>query len=147
MEKMVFGRLQDNWALPRLGVNYMYGYYRQQSYGPGNALADILSAYIKKQRADGALNAAANYNKQINDMGQQKAEQTPVQPEQYGTQAAQNAADQLLPTQFGQQKNFGINGSILDAATQYLNKDPRAVHGVQSNPVSFFPQNSESPDT
>ena len=119
----------------------------RQTYGPMNALADILGAYWEKQRADGALNDAANYNKQINDMGQQKAEQTPVQPENYGTQAAKNAADQLLPTQFGQQKNFGINGSILDAATQYLNKDPRAVQGVQSNPVSFFPQNSAGTDT
>lgn len=50
-------------------------------YGPMNALADILGAYWKKERIEGALNAAANYGKQINDMGQQKYIQNPVQPE------------------------------------------------------------------
>lgn len=139
------GRQQGSLVPQRLGVDDMYYGYRQQPYGPGNALVDILAAYIRKQRSDGAMDAAANYNKQIGALGNPQAEQVPVQEQSGADVAAQNAANQLMPsTQFGQQKNFGTNGSILDAATQYLNKDPRAVQGVQAADTST-PQTVSNP--
>ena len=39
----------------------MFGYYnQQQQYGPMNALADILGAYMHKKNTEGAMNYASD---------------------------------------------------------------------------------------
>ena len=109
-------------------------YYGQQpSYGPWNALADMLGAYWKKQSLDGALKYAENVGDQVDKATAPKMVQNPVQPEQYGTQAQQKAIQHLQTT--GQMPNpdwLGQNAQQpVDAATRaFMNYVPPA--GQQS---------------
>ena len=62
-----------------------------RSYGPMNALADILGAYMQKKNLEGAMDYADKYQKNLDDQTAQKYIQNPVQPEQNGTSAMNGA--------------------------------------------------------
>lgn len=53
-----------------------------ENYGPWNALADVLGAYIQKRSIDGAMKYADEFGKQVNDLQQQKMKMNQVQTEQ-----------------------------------------------------------------
>ena len=110
----------------------MYG--QQPSYGPWNALADMLGAYWKKQSLDGALKDAANIGDQVDKATAPKMVQNPVQPEQYGTQAAKKAEQYLVAT--GKMPNPDWLGQNVqqpaDAATRaFMNYVPQGVQAAQ----------------
>ena len=101
----------------------MYG----QEYGPWNALADVLGAYMQKKDLDGALNYAQNVGPMVDKATAPKMVQNPVKPEQYGTQAAKKAEQYLVAT--GKMPNpdwLGQNvQQPVDAATRaFMNYVP-----------------------
>lgn len=105
----------------------MIMYTGQQNYGPWNALADVLGAYWQKKSLDDALEYAQGMDKRIDDATAPKMIQNPVQPEQYGTQAAKKAAQYLVAT--GKMPNpdwLGQNvQQPVDAATRaFMNYVP-----------------------
>lgn len=75
-----------------------------------NALADILGAYMKKQRMLGAMDYASKYPQSLDNQTAQKYIQNPVQPEQNGTNAMNGAIHDM--TNSGQMVN-----------TDWLNKN------------------------
>ena len=108
----------------------MYG----QEYGPWNALADVLGAYMQKKDLDGALNYAQNVGPMVDKATAPKMVQNPVQPEQYGTQAAKKAEQYLVAT--GKMPNPDWLGQNVqqpaDAATRaFMNYVPQGVQAAQ----------------
>lgn len=108
----------------------MYG----QEYGPWNALADVLGAYMQKKDLDGALNDAQNVGTMVDKATAPKMVQNPVQPEQYGTQAAKKAEQYLVAT--GKMPNPDWLGQNVqqpaDAATRaFMNYVPQGVQAAQ----------------
>lgn len=108
----------------------MFGYYnQQQQYGPMNALADILGAYMHKKNTEGAMNYASDPANFITDPNQQQQQSIEQQPS--FLQAAQNygKTGNTIDTAINQNAtpNFqitgntsgGLNGSILNAAQNY----------------------------
>ena len=111
----------------------MYPDYRR-SYGPMNALADILGAYWQKKSLDGALEYAQNVSAMVDKATAPKMVQNPVQPEQYGTQAAKKAEQYLVAT--GKMPNPDWLGQNVqqpaDAATRaFMNYVPQGVQAAQ----------------
>lgn len=51
-------------------------------YGPWNALADVLGAYVEKKSIDGAMKYADEFGKQVDDLQKQKMKMNQVQTEQ-----------------------------------------------------------------
>ena len=121
----------------------MYG-QQQQYYGPLNALADILGAYMQKKNLEGAMDYADNYQKNLDDQTAQKYIQNPVQPEQNGTNAMNGAirdmtnSGQLVNTDWlgknkaqassdpgtaAPQNYVPTSGGVLAAAQNYFPKD------------------------
>ena len=108
----------------------MYG----QEYGPWNALADVLGAYMQKKDLDGALNYAQNVGTMVDKATAPKMVQNPVKPEQYGTQAAKKAEQYLVAT--GKMPNPDWLGQNVqqpaDAATRaFMNYVPQGVQAAQ----------------
>ncbi len=126
-----------------------------------NALADILGAYMKKQRMIGAMDYASNYQKNLDDQTAQKYIQNPVQPEQNGTNAMNGAirdmtnSGQLVNTDWlGKNKvqassdpgtaalqNYVPTSGVLAAAQSYLPKDTAA--GVANGLGDNFPAGTQ----
>ena len=107
----------------------MFGYNPyQKSYGPVNALADILGAYWQKKATDGAYDYVDQASQKMDDALKPKVQQTPV----YSQDASQNIASSMMPTA-GSQPDFLLsqqnnsapgNQSLLAAVQRYAAENP-----------------------
>ena len=110
-----------------------------------NALADILGAYMKKQRMIGAMDYASNYQKNLDDQTEQKYIQNPVQPEQNGTNAMNGAIRDM--TKSGQLVNTDWLGknkvqASSDPGTAALQNYVPTSGGVLAAAQSYFPKDT-----
>ena len=110
-----------------------------------NALADILGAYMKKQRMIGAMDYASNYQKNLDDQTAQKYIQNPVQPEQNGTNAMNGAIRDM--TNSGQLVNTDWLGknkvqASSDPGTAALQNYVPTSGGVLAAAQSYFPKDT-----
>ena len=117
----------------------------RQTYGPMNALADILGAYWKKQRIEGAMDYADNYQKNLDDQTAQKYIQNTVQPEQNGTNAMNGAIRDM--TNSGQLVNTDWLGknkvqASSDPGTAALQNYVPASSGVLAAAQNYFPKDT-----
>jgi len=136
-----------------------YG-YQQKSYGPVNALADILGAYMQKKNEDGAYADAANVATQADKLGQPQYNQVAVAPEE---DAAQIAAKSFMPSQANnlpapnglfsgmdqQKQKFAAldpNNSLMQAAQQYSSLDPSSHANKQAEYNQFAAAKAANPD-
>lgn len=143
-----------------------YGPYSQKSYGPINALADILGAYMQHKNEVGAYNDAAAVGAQADKAGQLQYQQTLPQPEQ---DASQTLAQNFIPHKVDPVADMAainptINtamGSGLRGALQQLNADnpnknqltmdmaqsPKVSDLAQSQPPTTQPQDQTDSST
>lgn len=120
---------------------------QQQYYGPLNALADILGAYMQKKNLDGAMDYADNYQKNLDDQTAQKYIQNPVQPEQNGTNAMNGAIRDM--TNSGQLVNTDWLGknkaqASSDPGTAALQNYVPTSGGVLAAAQNYFPKDTAS---
>lgn len=118
---------------------------QQQYYGPLNALADILGAYMQKKNLEGAMDYADNYQKNLDEQTAQKYIQNPVQPEQNGTNATNGAIRDM--TNSGQLVNTDWLGknkaqASSDPGTAALQNYVPTSGGVLAAAQSYFPKDT-----
>ncbi len=133
--------------------------YNQPNYGPWNALADILGAYIQKRSIDGAMNEAKNFDEQAQQAQYaQNTNTAPTVQTPMGQKVREDAMERMrrsgvMPnTDFlgvnGPKKlNFGADaafenntGSFLGAAKQYSPLQMQQNYAAQNNPLASSPQ-------
>lgn len=140
-------------------------YGSQQNYGPVNALADILGAYMQKKNEDGAYSDAANVATQADKLSQPKYNQVAVAPEE---DASQIAAKSFMPSQMKPSDITGLsplasqqnasapgNSGLVASMKQWQALNPNgAVTQVQADeqPQSLLQaeqnwQNTANPDS
>jgi len=134
--------------------------FGQNSYGPVNALADILGAYMQKKNEDGAYSDAANVATQADTLSQPKYNQVAVAPEE---DASQIAAKSFMPLQANnlpapngvfsdmeqQKQKFAAldpNNSLMQAAQQYSSLDPSSHANKQAEYSQFAAAKAANPD-
>lgn len=105
------------------------------NYGPVNALADILGAYLQKRSQEGALSYVANQlPKDLDSMTDPAYVQNPVTPERYGEKAIGEALQDLQHTP-------AANGGTVLTNPDWLHKNDEGLH---LNPLQRYADNSPS---
>jgi len=132
----------------------------QQSYGPANAIADILGAYIQNKNEVGAYDDVSKLGAQADKLAQPQYQQTAVAPEQ---DASQLMAKSFMPSQvknisdvnevspgLAQQKqqfaSLDPQNSVLQAAKQYQQLDPSSQQNRQLKYDQFAAAKAANPD-
>lgn len=104
-------------------------------YGPWNALADILSAYVQKRSIDGAMKYADTFNQQAADLQNPKWKQTPVAPTKNGEAAWNDTMARLQNT-----------GQVVNTDWLHKNPVPRPQHGLDAAVNSLNPYQNPNTD-
>ena len=114
----------------------------EMGYGPWNALADVLGAYMQKQSMDGAMDYADKFNKRIDDETGPKPIRAAA-PSHNMTVTPQ-IADQLAPISFGgvQPASSGLAGAIENY--QPANGGPSVYQAMQQM-ANHNPQGDMAP--
>ncbi len=134
----------------------MYNQQPQYQYGPWNALADILGAYIQKRSIDGAMKEASNFEQQAQQaqyaQNAQNTNTTPTVQTPMGQKVREDAMERMrrsgvMPNtdwlgvngpkklNFGPDAAFENNGGLLGSAGQYSPLQMQQRFAANNNPL------------